>query len=275
MDTRRRSPRPPAAAARAATQLAVVRHGRRAGDHRSRAERARLPHPLGGPRGDGHPVLVLPGLGAGDWSTIVLRRTLHHLGYAVHGWDLGRNRGPTADVIEQVPQRVASLADRFERRVSLVGWSLGGIYAYAAARTHPGLVRQVITLGSPVRMTHPAQTRAMAYYRWNAHRHVPERLLPPSEWDQPPLKMPATSILSRCDGIVAYRASMLPPGANRANIAVMSSHFGLGQHPAVLWAVADRLAQPEDDWRPFRPPLMLRMLFPTLPELAGEAVRTR
>jgi len=214
------------------------------------------------PRGDGHPVLVLPGLGGGDWSTVVLRQTLRRLGYAVHGWNLGLNRGPTPEVIERVPATVAALADRYGRRVSLVGWSLGGIYAVAAARAHPGRVRQVITLGSPIRMSHPVQTRAMRYYRRHAHRHVPPGRLPPSEWVQPPLPVPATSIASRWDGIVSYRAALHPPGENRENITVVGSHFGLGQHPAVLWAVADRLAQPEGRWRPFRPPAILRPLFP-------------
>ncbi len=84
---------------------------------------------------------------------------------------------------------------------------------------------------------------------------------------QPPLPVPATSILSRWDGIVSFRASLHPPGGDRENITVLSSHFGLGQHPAVLWAVADRLAQPEGGWRPFRPPPMLRPLFPPPPEI--------
>ncbi|MGA5302504.1 esterase/lipase family protein [Nucisporomicrobium flavum] len=217
------------------------------------------------PRGDGHPVVVLPGLGGGDASTFVLRRTLRRLGYAVHGWNLGRNNGPTADVIRHVPGLVAELANRYGRRVSIVGWSLGGIYAHAAARAHPDRVRQVITLGSPIRMTHPAQTHAMVYYKLHAHRHVPEHLLPPSEVVQPPLTMPATSIFSRWDGIVSYRASMHPPYERHENIATVSSHFGLGHHPAVLWAVADRLAQPESGWRPFEPPTMLMPLFPAPP----------
>lgn len=219
------------------------------------------------PRGDGHPVLVLPGLGGGDWSTIVLRKTLGRLGHAVHGWNLGRNCGPTAEVIEQVPRTVAALADHYGRRVSIVGWSLGGIYAHTAARAHPDLVRQVITLGSPIRMSHPAQTHAMAYYNRHAHRHVPGSRLPASELIQPPLPVPATSILSRWDGIVSFRASMHPPGGNRENIAVMGSHLGLGQHPGVLWAVADRLAQPDGTWRPFEPPAVLQPLFPPPPDL--------
>jgi len=218
------------------------------------------------PRGDGHPVLVLPGLGGGNGSTIVLRRTLLRLGYRVHGWNLGRNRGPTPEVVEHVPRLVAELAERHGERVSVVGWSLGGIYAHAAARAHPGRVRQVITLGSPIRMSHPAQTHAMVYYNRHAHRHVPEHLLPPSELVQPPLPVPATSILSRWDGIVSYRASLHPVRERHENIATVSSHFGLGQHPAVLWAIADRLAQPKDTWQPFQPPGFLRPFFPPVPD---------
>jgi len=165
-----------------------------------------------------------------------------------------------------VPRLVAELADRHGERVSVVGWSLGGVYAHAAARVHPDRVRRVITLGSPISMSHPAQTRAMPYYNRHVHRHVPEHLLPPSELVQPPLPVPATSILSRWDGIVSYRASLHPRRERHENIATVSSHFGLGQHPAVLWAIADRLAQPLDDWQPFRPPSFLRPFFPAVPD---------
>lgn len=223
------------------------------------------------PRGDGHPVLVLPGLGGGDATTLLLRRALRRLGYPVYGWGFGVNRGPTPRVVDGVPALVADLHRRHGRRVSVIGWSLGGIYAHAAARAHPELVRQVITLGSPIRMSHPAQTRAMGYYRRHAHRHVPEHRLPPSELSQPPLPVPATSILSTWDGIVSWRSCLHAPGDRRENIAVVSSHFGIGNHPAALWAIADRLAQPEDTWRPFRAPDVLARLFPPVPRPAGEA----
>jgi pimeloyl-ACP methyl ester carboxylesterase len=223
------------------------------------------------PRGDGHPVLVLPGLGAGDASTLVLRRVLRRLGHRVYGWRLGVNRGPTNRVVDEVPALVADLHARHDRRVSVIGWSLGGIYAHSAARAHPDLVRQVVTLGSPIRLSHPAQTRAMAYYRRHSHRHVPEHRLPPSELSQPPLPVPATSILSTWDGIVSWRACLHEPGEHHENIAVVSSHFGIGNHPAALWAVADRLAQPEDTWRPFQPPTVLAPLFPPVGPPAGEA----
>ena len=108
------------------------------------------------PRGDGHGVLVAPGLLATDTSTALLRRFLRRLGYDVRGWDLGRNRGPTEAVLDGLPRALAALAGRTGGPVSVVGWSLGGIYARELARQHPGRVRQVITLGSPFALTDPA-----------------------------------------------------------------------------------------------------------------------
>ncbi len=90
------------------------------------------------PRGDGHGVLVLPGLLASDMSTAPLRRFLGWLGYDVWGWNLGRNRGPSDAVLDGLPQALAALAAKAGRPVSVVGWSLGGIYARELAREYPG-----------------------------------------------------------------------------------------------------------------------------------------
>jgi pimeloyl-ACP methyl ester carboxylesterase len=220
------------------------------------------------PEGDGHPVLVLPGLTAGDRSTRVLRQVLRHRGYRAHGWRLGRNLGPTAEVVRGVPARVDELAERYGRRVSIVGWSLGGLFARDAARRRPDSVRSVITLGSPVRLTHPAQTRAARFYLAVAARHVPPTELPPPESVLPPLPVPCTSVFSPWDGIVAWRACLEPPGERAESVAVVGSHFGLGMHPAALWVVADRLALPEGRWQPFAPPLALRWLYPSWPSAA-------
>jgi len=101
------------------------------------------------PRGDGHPVLVLPGLAASDASTRPLRAYLTEQGYAAHGWKQGPNHGPRAGVEEGMQARLAELAERYQRKVSLIGWSLGGVFARELARRRPAQVRQVITLGSP------------------------------------------------------------------------------------------------------------------------------
>ncbi len=115
-------------------------------------------------RGDNHPVLILPGFLAGDSSTAPLRSILQSQGYWVHGWRLGRNLGPTQDVVDGLIDRLQDLHDRHQRPVSLIGWSLGGIYARRLARKWPDMVRQVITLGSPFRITPEDRSAASALF---------------------------------------------------------------------------------------------------------------
>ncbi len=218
---------------------------------------------LSAPRGDGHPVLVLPGLLGTDSSTVPLRRFLRRQGYHVHGWRLGRNIGPTREIVEGLRDRLTALAGRHGRPISLIGWSLGGIYAREMARAAPPeVIRQVITLGSPYRLTHPHQSRAHRTFQRFSHRHIDQSQLPLPEDGRPPLTVLATSVYSRLDGIVAWQACIDTAGPRRENIQVLASHLGLGHHPAVLWAIADRLAQPPGEWRPFRPPLVARHLYP-------------
>ena len=222
---------------------------------------AALPLRASLPAGDGHPVLVLPGLLAGDGSTLALRAVLRHLGYDVCGWELGRNIGPTAKVVRGLDDRLQQCAQRSGRSVTLIGWSLGGIFARALARRSPGLVRQVLTLGCPFRLATTSQSRATRAFERFSHLHV-ERLQLPLENGAAPLPVPATSIYSRMDGIVAWRACLDTPSPRAENIEVIGSHLGLGHNPAVIWAVTDRLAQAEGAWAPFRPPAVLRPFFP-------------
>src|SRR5438034_626549 len=133
------------------------------------------------PRGDGHGVLVLPGLFASDTSTVPLRGFLRWLGYDVRGWDLGRNHGPTDAVLAGLPRAVLDHSERTGRPVSLVGWSLGGVYAREMARRHPRMVRQVITLGSPYALRDPSQTYAHGPYQRFSSRPAPARHLPSRE----------------------------------------------------------------------------------------------
>ncbi|HEY4343482.1 MAG TPA: alpha/beta hydrolase [Parvibaculum sp.] len=195
-----------------------------------------LPILMNAPRGDGHPVLVLPGMLADDGSTFVLRRYLQAMGYQVHPWKLGRNWGPSTEIRQGIRTRFKELSDRYQRRVSIVGWSLGGIYARELARDYPALTRQVITLGSPFG----------AGYRIDGEPDpkLAERLRPP-----PPV--PCTAIYSKSDGVVPWEACLEQEGPQTDNIEVQSSHIGMGINALVLWAVADRLAQAEGRWQPF------------------------
>jgi len=198
------------------------------------------------PRGEPHPVLVLPGLMASDLSTRVLRTWLGKLGYPVVGWELGRNRGPTQEVVSELPLLVDRLARQHGSSVSVVGWSLGGIYARRLARRAPRQIRQVISLGSPI-------SRVAEVSDGGNGRSLAR-----------PLPVPSTAVYSRWDGVVDWRACRQRSGPRSENVAVRSSHLGMGHDPAVLWVVADRLAQPRHEWRPFERPTRfgLATLFP-------------
>jgi pimeloyl-ACP methyl ester carboxylesterase len=213
------------------------------------------------PRGDGHPVLVLPGLLASDSSTYPLRWVLRSLGYPVTGWQLGQNLGPTARVVSGLRARLDELTDRHGRGVTVIGWSLGGIFARNLARQFPDEIRQVITLGSPFRLAQSDQTRAHKVFERYSHLHV-ERWELPLEHGEQPLAAPRTSIYSRLDGIVSWQACLDDVTPTSENVEVLASHLGLGHHPAAVWAVADRLAQPEGSWQRFRAPALLAPAYP-------------
>jgi pimeloyl-ACP methyl ester carboxylesterase len=201
------------------------------------------------PRGDGHPVFVLPGLLAGDFSTAPLRRFLRSLCYDARGWRLGINTGPTPRLREELDATLRHLAKRHRRPVSLIGWSLGGIYARELARAHSDLVRLVITLATPFRdisATHAARIMPI--------RPGGQAL---SEADElraslrRPVPVPTTSVYSRSDGIVAWQSCIEVDEGQRENVEVDCSHTGMGFHPDVLEVIADRLAQPAGAWRPY------------------------
>ncbi len=214
------------------------------------ASLAALPILRSAPSGDGHPVLVFPGLIASDLSTAPLRRYLIDRGYRAHRWHQGRNLGPRPGVEAACLARVRQLRAITGRKVTLIGWSLGGIYARETAKHAPDDVRAVITLGTPF-AGHPRATNAWQVYEMASGERVDDRRDYHTIREAPPV--PTTSIYSRTDGVVAWQCSVQSPQAGRQteNIEVHASHIGLGVNPAVLYAIADRLAQPEGAWKPF------------------------
>ena len=215
------------------------------------------------PRGDGHGVLVLPGLLASDISTLPLRGFLGWLGYDVRGWDLGRNLGPTEEVLAGLPRALLAHARRTGRPVSLVGWSLGGIYARELARDHPRHIRRVITLGSPFAMKDlRRQSRVNGVYQFLSPLHADGARLPTLEQRARPISVPSTSVYSRLDGIVSWQACVGQDTELHQNVEVRCSHIGFGVDPATLWLVADQLAVPFGQHRHFHPPPLLRPLYP-------------
>src|SRR5690349_20430880 len=202
------------------------------------------------PRGDGHPVLVLPGLVASDTSTRPLRSFLKSRGYAVSGWRQGRNLGLRPGVQEAMVDLVHELNDTHGRKVSLIGWSLGGLYARQLAKMMPKRVRQVITLGSPFAAS-PKATNAWRVYEMASGRRADEEdaRFGGTLAGAPPV--PTTAIFSRTDGICAWQGCREQASPMTDSIEVESSHCGMGHHPAAVYAVADRLAQKEGAWAPF------------------------
>jgi pimeloyl-ACP methyl ester carboxylesterase len=203
--------------------------------------------------GDGHPVIVYPGLGASAMATSQLRGYLKGCNLRVHDWGLGLNRGPEGDFdawIAPLVERVRELHRESGRKVSLVGWSLGGIYAREVAKLCPEAVRQVITLATPFGSLGDANHAGTLLKLLGGDTSqltpaVQERLR-----QRPPV--PVTSIYSRQDGVVSWRGCIEPAGEFVENVQVDASHLGMPTHAEVLRVVGHRLAQPEGAWKPYR-----------------------
>jgi pimeloyl-ACP methyl ester carboxylesterase len=204
-------------------------------------------------QGDGHPVIVYPGLGAGALSTAQLRNHLSACGFAVHDWELGVNTGPAGgfeDWMAMLARRACEVHEQHGRKVSLVGWSLGGVYAREIAKLFPHRVRQVVTLATPHNSLGAANHAGTLYklLGGSTARLTPEMQARLRE--RPPV--PTTSIYSKSDGLVSWRGCLEQKAADVENIDVHASHLGMATHPDVLRIVADRLAQAEGAWRPYR-----------------------
>ena len=213
------------------------------------------------PRGDGHPVLVIPGLGASDLSTSLLRRFLDALGYQTQPWGQGRNRGLTEHTSTAMGARLQSIYEDQGQKVSIVGQSLGGVFARELAKDAPHRVRQVITLGSPF-TGHPLASTGTHLYEWlsgdkfedmDFNQHLEMRAKPP---------VPTTSIYSKLDGVVAWQCSIEDTRPDAENINLRgNTHCGMSFSPSALYLLAERLAQPESAWKAFQPQGLGRVFY--------------
>jgi pimeloyl-ACP methyl ester carboxylesterase len=212
---------------------------------------ASLPTLAMAPKGDGHTVLVLPGFLTSDHSTDFLRNYLRRMGLNAVGWEMGRNLGGLYRMREQLRKKVSELRRQSGKRVSVVGWSLGGVYARDLALNLPDVIRGIITLGSPFSGDLRANNVGRLYDRVSGET-VDDAAVDDVMALAGPMPVPATSIYSRTDGVVSWQTSVMQPSARAENIEVIgASHMGLGFNPAVLWAIADRLAQADGIFKPF------------------------
>lgn len=211
---------------------------------------------LEAPRGDGHPVLVLPGYGAGDSIMYVLRYYLDSWGYDARPWNLGVNFTKTRitaidqinafreEMEDKVAARIEALFNETGQPVSLVGWSLGGIYANSMADRVPDCLNHVITLGAPY--GDPRGTAAWNILKALNFSSTPDEEQDLSGWHKHDAitgrKVKTTIIYSPNDGIVSEHAARLAEQDNIAHVAVSSSHAGFAFNPAVYRIIADTLA---------------------------------
>lgn len=212
------------------------------------------------PSGDGHAVMVLPGFMGDDGYNAAFRRFLRKRNYEVHGWGLGRNLGPREGILEGMEQRVRDLYERYQAPVSLVGHSLGGVYARELARLMPENVRQVISLGSPF-----GEGRLEASYPgrlFAAMNPMDEIPLDQDVLSQAP-PVPTTAVYSQGDGVVNWQTCVQYDGHEQSqNIRVRGSHCGMTFNPTVWYLVAERLAQAHGEWAPFESKSWSNVLYP-------------
>ncbi|MEM9056094.1 MAG: alpha/beta hydrolase [Pseudomonadota bacterium] len=194
------------------------------------------------PRGDGRPIMLLPGYGTDERSMRPLGRYLRYLGYRVQDWGIGRNRGAVDRHVEQVGRRLEEGREAVDGEpVTLIGWSLGGVVAREVARRYEPLVREVITLGSPI-IGGPKYTAVGKRYAESAGLDMDTFEVEVHARNSIGLKQPVTSIYSKLDGVVGWRASVDVYNAQARNIPVLSSHFGIGVNGRVWRLIADTLA---------------------------------
>ncbi len=193
---------------------------------------------------DSHTVLVFPGFGAGDLSTFPIRRYLRARGFIPATWKLGANRGDVAALIPRVTKRAEEVSRQSQReRISIVGWSLGGVLAREVARDRPDLVRSVVTMGSPIRG--PRYTAARSFYENMLRQDLEEieRLI--EERGQIPIHTPVSALYSRRDRVVQWESCIDRWHAHVKHIEVDSSHLGLGFDPRILRIVANEVQAAE------------------------------
>lgn len=216
--------------------------------------------------GDGHPVMTLPGFMASETSTAPMRKYISQLGYESYCWNLGRN---TAKVkfLKMLAERLEEIYEAHGEPVSLIGWSLGGVFARQLAKARPEMVRQIITLGSPFRGIHQPNNVAWVYNLVSGGKKIKD--IDPILFENIPLPapVPTTAIFTKEDGIVPWELCLEEKETEiHQNIQVRGSHLGLGVNPTVFDIIADRLLYSKENWEHFRPRNLVKdlLFYPSL-----------
>ena len=202
--------------------------------------------------GDGHPVMILPGFMSTKSSTGILRDYIEKSGYAVYDWGVGRNLGKI-EYMDVLLKSIDDIYAKHNQKVSLIGWSLGGLFARELAKARPHLIRQVITMGSPFRDITQPNNVSWIYELISGGKKVKDTDMVVLHNLPFPAPVPTTAIYSKEDGIVPWRACLEDEDALHQNVQVHGSHIGLGVNQSVLWLITDRLKYSQKNWRHFKP----------------------
>lgn len=219
---------------RAVTELAGYRFGK----------------PRNAKPGDGHPVILFPGLGANGKSVSTLRAYCIALGYEAFDWGQGTNNGPTGDFDEwlhSLKSRIDELLSGYTQPATLIGWSLGGFYARELAKLMGPDIREVITMGTPFNADSDSTNVGWLFRLLNGSSlpYNPEL----SQRLRTPPSIRTTSIYSRSDGVVSWETCCHPERSDLVHdIEIRGSHLGMNWNRDVLAVVADRLAQNSGQW---------------------------
>ncbi len=193
-------------------------------------------------QGDGHPVLAVPGLLCTDFSMRLLRNFLNRLGYNALGWELGRNFGQWNDMkdLNRLNARIDEIHKKYNTKITLIGWSMGGIYVRELAKQRPELFTQIITLGAPF-----SDVEAPNNAKWLVEKLNDIERIDPVWFEQIPIPapIPTTAIYSKQDGIVPWAACLEQiEDEKHENIEVKGPHWAFGMNVQVLKLVAEKLA---------------------------------
>ncbi len=224
------------------------------------------PFLLRAPRGEGRPVLLIPGFTNSDNATFFARDYLRRLGYDVYSWGLGANYGLRAETFEKLQQRLRNIHESTGQKVSLAGWSLGGFYVRALANSQAQMVRSIVTVGTTFCMPTPRAvnrviTRLYSYL--NPYQQTDAFFLSSDLWETTP-SVPSTSIYSKGDGINDWQYCLEKPAPRTENIRVFGSHSGLAVNAMVFYLLSNRLAQQPESWQPYVGPAFLQRARDTL-----------
>ena len=211
------------------------------------------------PKGDGHSVIVFPGFLTSELSTRPLRGLLSRLCYSVHDWGFGRNLRFNEGFEKRMIEMVKAKCDKTGTKVTLLGWSLGGVFAREIARAIPSYIRNTVSLGSPISGARNVAIAGPIYEYLNGKPD--HKLQTRIECMRFPPPVPTSSIYSKSDGIVHWKGALQKTGELSENIRVPASHLGMGSNPLVMYVIADRLCQKVGEWSPFEAQGLRRFIF--------------